>query len=436
MLILKPTTMKKSLQIIIALFVVCSVNAQQEKGIMGYSNWLNNWTEFKPNKVDYGEANQILAGKISVNTKLLKRNIYVLQGNVYVTNNAVLTIEPGTLIIGDYESKGTLVITKGASIIADGLETDPIVFTSNKGVKKAGDWGGIVILGDAPINKFGNISSINYDLDPSLTTYGGDNVASNSGILRYVRIEFAGKKVRGNGNFNALTLAGVGNKTILDNVMASFSGGDSFDMIGGDLNVTKFVSYKSINNDFKFTQGTQCKIYNSLAVRSSYLTSNKEGSRCMEVVSYDKKEETDFTKKQTLVTAANITMLNDSDNISADIQSGLVKEAIYVGNNAAIELKRSVISGFNPAVVLDSKIEINDANLKKIKFEEMYFNLCKGNIFTEFNSNNEDLENWYGNSIFFNVYSQSNNNETFIDISNPKRPDYRLNIGKITASNK
>lgn len=429
--------MKKSLQIIgIALFTFCSVQAQQEKGIMGYSNWLNNWTEFKPNKVDYSEANQILAGKITVNTKLLKRNVYVLQGNVYVTNNAVLTIEPGTLIIGDYESKGTLVITKGASIIADGLETDPIVFTSNKGVKKAGDWGGIVILGDAPINKFGNISSFNYDLDPSLTTYGGDNVASNSGILRYVRIEFAGKKVRGNGNFNALTLAGVGNKTTLENVMASFSGGDSFDMIGGDLNLTKFVSYKTINNDFKFTQGTQCKVYNSLAVRSSYLTSNKEGSRCMEVLSYDKKEETDFSKKQTLVTASNITMLNDSDNISADIQSGLVKEAIYVGNNAAIELKRSVISGFNPAVVLDSKIEINDANLKKLKFEEMYFNQCKGNIFSEYNSNNEDLENWYGNTMFSNYYSQSNNNEFFIDISNPKRPDFRLNIGKITASSK
>ncbi|MDN3675432.1 hypothetical protein QWY99_20580 [Flavobacterium branchiarum] len=429
--------MKKSLQIIgIALFTFCSVQAQQEKGIMGYSNWLNNWTEFKPNKVDYSEANQILAGKITVNTKLLKRNVYVLQGNVYVTNNAVLTIEPGTLIIGDYESKGTLVITKGASIIADGLETDPIVFTSNKGVKKAGDWGGIVILGDAPINKFGNISSFNYDLDPSLTTYGGDNVASNSGILRYVRIEFAGKKVKGNGNFNALTLAGVGNKTTLENVMASFSGGDSFDMIGGDLNLTKFVSYKTINNDFKFTQGTQCKVYNSLAVRSSYLTSNKEGSRCMEVLSYDKKEETDFSKKQTLVTASNITMLNDSDNISADIQSGLVKEAIYVGNNAAIELKRSVISGFNPAVVLDSKIEINDANLKKLKFEEMYFNQCKGNIFSEYNSNNEDLENWYGNTMFSNYYSQSNNNEFFIDISNPKRPDFRLNIGKITASSK
>jgi hypothetical protein len=62
----------------------------------------------------------------------------LIQGNVYVTNNAVLTIEPGTVIIGDFETKGTLVITKGASIIADGLETDPIVFTSNRSLKKAG----------------------------------------------------------------------------------------------------------------------------------------------------------------------------------------------------------------------------------------------------------------------------------------------------------
>ena len=180
--------MKKITQMICVLLTVTSMSAQQEKGIMGYTNWLNNWTEFKPNKVEYGEANQILAGNISVNTKLLKRNIYVLQGNVYVTNNAVLTIEPGTQIIGDFETKGTLVVTKGAQIIADGLETDPIVFTSNRSQKKAGDWGGVVVLGDAPINKFGNVGSYNLDLDPTLTTYGGDNVAGNSGILRFLRI--------------------------------------------------------------------------------------------------------------------------------------------------------------------------------------------------------------------------------------------------------
>lgn len=429
--------MKKTLHIIwIAFFVVCSANAQQEKGIMGYTNWLYGWTEFKPNKVEFGEANQILAGTISENTKLLKRNVYLLQGNVYVTNNAVLTIEPGTVIIGDFDTKGTLIFTKGSQIMADGLETDPIVFSSNRGVKKSGDWGGIVFLGDAPINKFGNMSSLIYDFNPGMTIYGGNNVASNSGVMRYVRVEFAGKRVKGSQPLNAITFAGVGNKTIIENVMVSYSGGDSFTFIGGEVNASKLVSFHTINDDFKFTQGVQSKIFNSLAVRSSYLSGNKDGSRCMEIASYDKKEETDFSKKHTSVVAYNITMLNDSENINADIQSGLVKEAVYVGNDASLEMKRTVISGFNPAVVLNNGIEINEVNLKKIKFEEMYFNLCKGNIFTEYNSDNTDLESWYGNGSFSNYYSQGDNKETFIDIYNPKRPDYRLNIGKITASSK
>lgn len=71
--------------------------------------------------------------------------------------------------------------------------------------------------------------------------------------------------------------------------MVSYSAGDSFAFFGGDLNATKLVSYKSINDDFKFTQGIQCRLHNSLAVRSSYLSSNKDGSRCLEVASYEKK---------------------------------------------------------------------------------------------------------------------------------------------------
>lgn len=427
--------MKTITQIVwILFFGVFSVNAQQEKGITGSNNWLNNWTEFKPNKVDYGQANQILAGNISLNTKLFKKNVYILQGSVFVTNNATLTIEPGTVIIGDYESSASLIITKGATIIAEGLETDPIVFTSNRSSRKAGDWGGIVILGDAPTNKFGNASSVNFDLDTSLTSYGGSNVSSNSGILKFVRIEFAGKKIKGLGNFNALLLAGVGNKTVLENIMISYAAGDSFEIYGGELTLNKMVSFKSSSDDFKFNFGTQCRIDNSLAIRSSYLTSNL-GSRCIDVASYDKKEEVDFTKKQTSVVATNLTLINNSENINADIQSGLVKEAVYVSQNTSLDLKRTVISGFNPAVLLDNKIEINGENLKKIKFEQMYFNFCKGNIFTEHNSDNEDLENWYGNSAFSNVYSQSDNKETFIDLFNDKKPDFRLRIAKITASN-
>ncbi|URM36105.1 hypothetical protein [Flavobacterium anhuiense] len=424
----------KKITLTICLLLALAANAQQEKGIIGYANWLDNWTEFKPQKTESKDANQILAGNITENTKLMKKNVYILHGNVYVTNNSVLTIDPGTVIIGDAATKGTLIITKGSKIMAEGQETDPIIFTSNASMKKAGDWGGLVILGDAPINKFGSVGSYNMDLDPALTVYGGNNAASSSGILKYVRIEFAGRKVKGADAFNGLTVAGAGNKTVLENIMVSFSGGDSFAFYGGDVNASQLVSYKSINDDFKITQGAQCRLFNSLAVRSSYLSSNKDGSRCLEVKAYEKKNETDFTKKSTFVSASNLTLLNDSENIKADVQSGLVKEAIYVGENTALELKRSVVSGFNPAVLLDSKTEMNADNLKKIKFEEMFFNQCTGNIFTENNTDNSDLENWYGNSIFSNVYSQTDNKETFVDIYNAKRPDYRLQLGKITAS--
>lgn len=431
--------MKKITQTIaIFLLVFFNANAQQEKGITGLNNWLNNWTEFKPNKVEYGEANQILAGNISANTKLLKRNIYLLQGNVYVTNNAVLTIEPGTVIIGDFETKGTLVITKGASLIADGLETDPIVFTSNRSLKKAGDWGGIIILGDAPINKWGGLSSVNPAnsyLNPLLTSYGGLNAASSSGILRYMRIEFAGAKLAGGSEkLNSLTLAGAGNKTIVENVMVSFSGGHSFEMYGGDLNLNQLISFKSSNDDFRFNYGAQSRITNSLAVRSSFLSS-KLGSRCLDIASYDKKEEVDFAKKQTFVVATNLTLVNNSTNIVADMESGLVKEAIYVAENTTLQCKKTVISGFKPAILLDSNIQINSENLTKIKFESLYINNCKGNIFTVDNSNNDDLESHYGQPAFFNLFNNgSNNSETFIDFSNEKRPDFRLQLSKFTAS--
>jgi hypothetical protein len=428
--------MKKSIQVIaLLLLVVCSASAQQEKGIIGSTNWLSNWTEFKPSKVDYGEANQILAGNISTNTKLLKKNIYLLQGPVYVNNNAVLTIEPGTVIIGDFVSGAALVITKGASIIADGLETDPIVFTSNRSVKKAGDWGGIIILGDAPINKFGGVASVNYDLDNAMTVYGGSNAAATSGILRFVRIEYAGKKVKGSGNFNGLFLGGVGNKTTIENVMVSYCAGDSFEVYGGDVVMNKMISLKANGIDYKFNFGAQGKIDNSLAIRSSYISSNTSASRCFDLASYDQKSEVDFNKKQTNIAASNMTFVNDSGDLAADTQNGLIKDAIRVAENSFLELKRSVISGFNPAVVLDAKIEVTAPNLKKIKLEQLYINFCKGNIFTEFNPNNEELENWYGNSAFFNVYDKKNNTEAFLDFFNEKRPDFRLRISKITASN-
>lgn len=432
--------MKKITQItLIFLFVIGNMFAQQEKGIIGINNWLTNWTEFKPNQKDYGEATQILTGDITQDTKLSKKYVYLLLGSVFVANNATLTIEPGTVIIGDYATRASLTISKGSKIIADGTETDPIIFTSNRSLKREGDWGGLIVLGDAPTNKFGNGSVAQYypQLPASAysnTNFGGENLKSNSGILKYVRIEYAGKRISRGLYFSGLLLAGVGNETTLESIMVSFSAGNSIEIWGGEMSLTNAVSYKTSGNDYKFNYGAQCNFENSLAIRSPYISSST-GSRCMQVVSYDNREEVDFSKKGTSVVAKNLTLVSRSEDFKADLEKGLIKEALFVGQNAALDMSKTVISGFNPAVLFDDMIEVNQANLEKIKFKEMYFNNCNGNIFIENNYNNEDLENWYGNTAFFNVYSKGKDVETFIEVNNDKKADYRLRINKIIAIN-
>ena len=156
----------------------------------------------------------------------------------------------------------------------------------------------------------------------------------------------------------------------------------------------------------------------------------------MNVVSYDKKEEADLSKNQTNVIATNCTLVNTTQTLSDDQAKGLVKEAVFIGNNASFSIKRSVISGFYPAAILSSEIKLEASAFKKIKFEEVYFNNCKGNIFVENTSTNEDLEDYYGTGAFYNLYQNTDNKEMFLDIYNTKNnPDFRIKISKITASN-
>ena len=429
--------MKKiTLTTCLLLFICFGLTAQQEKGITGQNNWLNGWTDFKPNLNDYGEPTQILTGEIKENITLTKDNVYLLLGDVVAKDSTIITIEPGTVILGDFKTKGSLIVTKGAKLIAEGKPTDPIIFSSSRSVKKAGDWGGVFLLGEAPTNKFGSATSINFGLKPTQfkdIAYGGENIMSNSGILKYVRIEFAGKRTRDYGNFNGLTLAGVGKETLIENIMVSYCLGNSFAVYGGDVMVEKLVSYKANSNDYVFNYGAQVSILNSLALRSPYISS-PNGYRSMYVSSYDKIEETDFSKPSTTIYASNITLLNKSNDLENDINIGLVKEGIFVKKDAMLTLSKSVISGYSPAVILDEKIAINNDNLQKITFERCYFNNCRGNIFLKYNSNNDDLESWYGSRLFNNVYSKGPDSETYINSDHPKRPDFRLRIDKIIAT--
>ncbi len=422
--------MKTKLRIaIITLLSSFFLQAQQPKGIIGNTNWMSNWTNFKPANTEYGEATNIIAGNIDKDTKLLKRNVYQLVGIVYVTNNATLTIEPGTVIRGDDKSCGTLVVTNGAKIMAEGIETDPIVFTSNKEIaeRKPGDWGGIIILGKAPINTIGGIHILPFDLEPMLNHYGGQDAEDNSGVLKYVRVEYAGRKLSSLKELNGISLAGVGRKTVLSNIQVSYSNDDSFESYGGDLVMNNLISYRTTDDDFDFTQGVQCNISNSIAIRHPF-SSDISGSRCFEVDSYDKIGNTDMTKKLTKINASNITLVNLEEN-----NQGLVRESVYVRENTFFNLTNSIVSGFSPFVLLEGNVGDGDANLAKINFKNIIVNNCNGGITSESASSNPSIQKFYGDPSFLLDYTKLKNSELFAMPNIKGNPDFRMNQNNTIA---
>ncbi|MFH7013452.1 hypothetical protein ACHRV5_16440 [Flavobacterium sp. FlaQc-52] len=402
---------------------------QQQKGIIGTTNWMNNWTNFKPFANEYNEATNIIAGTINKDTKLLKRNTYQLVGVVYVTNNATLTIEPGTVIRGDDKTCGTLVITNGSKIMAEGLETDPIIFTSNKEKteRRPGDWGGIIVLGKAPINTLGGLHTLPFDLEPLLNHYGGPDAEDNSGILKYIRIEYAGRKLSALKELNGLSLAGVGRKTVLNNIQISYSNDDSFECYGGDLNLSNLISYRTTDDDFDFTQGAQINISNSIAIRHPF-SSDVSGSRCFEVDSYDKIQNTDMSKKLTHINASNITLVNLEEN-----NQGLVRESIYIKENTFFNLTNSIVSGFSPFVLLEENIGNGTVNLSKITFKSIIANNCNGGVTSESSGTNASLQNWYDQPEFAIGYSKLKNSELFTTPNIKGNPDFRANVNNTIA---
>ena len=413
--------MKLKLTLLLVLSSVY-IHAQQLKGIIGQDNWTNNWTNFKPASTEYNEATTILTGIISSDMFLKRINTYVMIGVVYITNKATLTIEAGTVIRGDKETCGTLVITKSSKIMAEGNETAPIVFTSNNAAlsRKPGDWGGIVILGDAPINKIGGIAFLDFNLNPEVSYYGGANEEDNSGILKFVRIEYSGRKLKEQKELNGLSLAGVGNKTKLENIQISFSNDDSFECYGGKTTLNNIISYRSTDDDFDFTQGAQAKITNSIAIRDPF-SSDVAGSRCFEIDNYDKIENCDVTKKATSITASNITLLNTQEN-----SQGLVKEAIYIKDKSFLTLNNSVIHGFSAVAILDSKIGYISENLNRVSFRGVIANNCSSKIISEVPENNVEIANWYNNPSYGLEYITIPALDFFNQPSLKKAPDFRL----------
>lgn len=224
-----------------------------------------------------------LSATISASRTLVTGKTYYLKGVVFVSNNATLTIQPGTIIKAIKGTKAALVITKGAKIDAQGTASQPIVFTSNQaaGSRSKGDWGGIVLVGNGITNYtykgekgrriLEGFDQAEIDAYGANIVGGGDNNADNSGSLKYARIEFAGIPLSSqtNSELNGLTLLCVGSGTTLDHIQVSYSGDDSFEWFGGAVNAKYLFAYRGVDDDFDTDNGYVGKVQFGLSIRDN-----------------------------------------------------------------------------------------------------------------------------------------------------------------------
>ena len=200
------------------------------------------------------------AGDITTATTWLTGNTYVLEGQVFV-RGVTLTIQPGTIVKGEIGS--ALVITNTAKIDAQGTAAAPIVFTSHKATlgatepappagPAAADWGGVVLLGLAPINITGGTSTAEgfpTGTDPARIGYGGNIATHECGKLKYVRIEYAGFKLNNNNEINSLTVNGCGSNTLLDYIQVHAGDDDGIEFFGGTASISHIVMTRHDNDD-------------------------------------------------------------------------------------------------------------------------------------------------------------------------------------------
>lgn len=221
-------------------------------------------------------------GKVGASGTLESGHFYRLEGLVKVEES--LTIEPCVKILGDFESLGTLVILPGAQLIAEGTADAPIVFTSAQpeGQRAPGDWGGVIILGrgvcnDATADTACEIEGLTDGTTFGATAADADNEES-SGSLKYVRIEYPGVDLDGNGNeINGLTLGGVGSGTTLSHVMVSNTLDDCFEWFGGAVNADHLIANNCGDDMFDADSGFSGRVQFAFGRQIEPVTTDPNG---------------------------------------------------------------------------------------------------------------------------------------------------------------
>ena len=297
----------------------------------------------------------ILSGKYNADKTLEAGKTYTLRGIVYLIDGAKLTIPAGTIIKGEKSSRGTLVITRGTQILANGTAERPIVFTSEEANPQRGDWGGIVILGRARTNaSFNGVAGVGeieggVNNAEGLGLYGGADDTDNSGILKFVRIEYAGYAFLPDKELNGLTLGGVGRGTIIDHVQVSYANDDSFEWFGGSVDAKHLIAYKGLDDDFDMDNGFSGRVQFGIAFRDSTIA-DISGSNGFEV---DNDAAGSNTTPQTSAIFSNMTVIGPRAT-SANAGNSNYRRGMHLRRNSSISIFNSIIMGWPTGLLLDA----------------------------------------------------------------------------------
>lgn len=372
-------------------------------------DWTSGWAKF-----DYSPIVEV-SGDITTNTTWTSDKNYLMSGFVHVMNGATLTIEPGTTIYGKIGTKASLIVRQGGKLNAIGTADKPIVFTSeysmpgSEQAPAAGDWGGIILLGKAPINPAGGTAQIEGTGDLN-DVYGGTDPDDNSGSLKYVRIEYPGVAYAKDNEINGLTFGGVGRGTTIDYIQVYYSGDDSYEWFGGTVNCKHLIAYGGVDDDFDTDYGFQGKLQFLLGVRDPNVADQAGTSNGFES---DNDGSGSLNNPRTSPTWWNVTLIGPKATPDTPIDSKY-NYGMHLRRSSQNKISNTLIVGWpKVGIYIDGKQTNQDANDGLWWFENgIVAGAAKAVDTTK--STGFNVVNWFNSKN--NIYFMDNNSA---GLSNP-----------------
>ena len=300
--------------------------------------------------IGFSFAQIVIEGDITSDMTLTSNNTYLLRGFVRVQSGATLYIQPGTVIYGENTTQGSLIIKPGGKIVAQGTEQNPIVFTSeftkpgSTQEPTYGDWGGIILLGIAPINVPGGTSTI----EGPGGIYGGNDPNDSSGVMQYVRIEYPGIAFSLNNEINGLTFGGVGSRTVIDHIQVSYSGDDAYEWFGGNVNAKYLIAYRAWDDDFDTDFGFQGKLQFLVSLKDP-LVADQSTSNSFES---DNDASGSINEPRTSPTWWNVTLIGPLETTSSAINS-LYGRGMHLRRSSLNKISNTIVMGWPRGIRLD-----------------------------------------------------------------------------------